>query len=140
MFTSTCTVQRLYALLAAVIIALISSVSSLVILLTVPKYLQLLSASVSWSVIANIHLFFLSSHVPCNRSNCLCELFPVSAVLKSVYSLSYCVVVGKGLGVGGGWGMSSGNILTHLTVLWHTACLLLLNFVITAWELIWCFL
>jgi cyanophycinase-like exopeptidase len=26
----------------------------------------------------------------------------VSAVLKSVYSLSYCVVVGKGLGVGGG--------------------------------------
>ena len=35
--------------------------------------------------------------------------------------------------------MSSGNILTHLTVLWHATCLLLLNFVITARELIWCF-
>ena len=48
-----------WAVLAAIILALISSVSSLVLLFTVPKHLVLLTASMSWSVTANVSLILL---------------------------------------------------------------------------------
>jgi len=47
MFTTKGSMQWEYTLLAAVIVALISSVLSLVLLLIVLKYFKLLSASVS---------------------------------------------------------------------------------------------